>query len=601
MFKTVSPLFFLILLSSIVNGKAKYSSYKQIYTANTSNQSFEKRIIAKGKFSSNTYSTNIYFGELENIEEINAFYSTNNKRKKVNKNNIYKSDVITNNFYSGYKSYTINFEKQIKYGDEEFEFNALMSNKELLCISTMAFYQSEDNKIDTFENTVNVPIGHRLIICFNDTTEIPNLQIDSTVNSTIKTYIFRKIFNTGKNSKNKEWEYYAIRVLVCPDNTNPLSYFNQWYQRLLSSIQTSENYKQVCDSLAKKHQNRDSLIKHVFEYTTKKIRYIDIENGVNAFRPRPTDEVLLKQQGDCKDMAFMLKNMYTYLNFEAYIALSSTLSNEYNFDFPTIASADHAICILNYNNKTYYLDATERLGKYDQPSQQIQETNAMLSKTDHAEIINVPKQNTSFNESTSIYTFNINNDAIKGQSVNTYNGYSKLFIDNIIHTYSPTKSKQLLKKFYQDRNYNLNVNNIDYKIINESIQTNADLVLNGNILMKVDNKTFFNFNFCPFPHQFDREVDTLENYIFYKTAKNRTTIEIVFPNKINKVESLYSNVIFDEDGMKYLFKIKHNQNKLIVEYSYENEHVKIPENLTKKYNQLNLLISKTLNHEIIIY
>lgn len=601
MYKNIIPLLYFILLSFVVNGKTKYNYYKQTYTANVVEHSFEKTIAAKGKFSSNNYTANIYFGELETIEEINAYYLTNNKKKKVNKNNIYKSDVITNNFYSGYKNFIINFEKQTKHIEEEFEFNAKIYNKELLCISTLVFYQSEDYSIDTFENVVNVPLGNRLLICFNDTSEIGNLRIDSSINNTFKTYTFRKVFNTSKNSKNKDWEYYAIRVLICPDNANPLSYFNQWYQGLLNSIEPSKNYKTICDSLAKRHENRDSLIKHVFEYTTKKIRYIDIENGVNAFRPRPTDDVILKQQGDCKDMAFMLKNMYTYLNFDAYIALSSTLSNEHIFDFPTIASADHAICILKYKDKTYYLDATERLGKYNQPSQQIQETKAMISKIDHAEIIDVPKQNSTFNASTSKYIFNINDTEIKGKATNTYNGYSKLFIDNIIHTYSPTKSKQVLKKFYQDRNYNLSVKDIDYKIINESIQTTADLELNANVLMKVDNKTFFNFNFCPFPHQFDRLVDTTEQYVFYKTAQNKTIIEITFPNKINKVESLYSNLNYNEDGMKYQFNVKHINNKLIIEYTFENEHVKIPTRLTNKYNQLNLLISKSLNHEIIIY
>lgn len=601
MYKNFIPLLYFILLSFVVNGKTKYNYYKQTYTANVINHSFVKTIDAKGKFSTINYAANIYFGELENIEEINAYYLTNNKKKKVNKNNIYKSDVITNNFYSGYKSYTINFEKQTKYVEEEFEFNAKVNNKELLCISTLVFYQTDDYSIDTFENIVNVPLGNRLLICFSDTSEIANLIIDSTINNTFKTYTFRKVFNTSKNLKNKDWEYYAIRVLVCPDNANPLSYFNKWYQGLLNSIEPSKNYKTICDSLAKRHENKDSLIKHIFEYTTKKIRYIDIENGVNAFRPRPTDEVILKQQGDCKDMAFMLKNMYTYLNFDAYIALSSTLSNEHIFDFPTIASADHAICILNYKDKIYYLDATERLGKYNQPSQQIQETKAMISKIDHAEIIDVPKQNCTFNASTSKYIFNINDTEIKGKATNTYNGYSKLFIDNIIHTYSPTKSKQLLKKFYQDRNYNLSVKDIDYKIIDESIQTTANLELNANVLMKVDNKTFFNFNFCPFPHQFDRSVDTTEQYVFYKTAQNKTIIEITFPNKINKVESLYSNLIYNEDGMKYQFNVKHSNNKLIIEYTFENDHVKIPTSLTNKYNQLNLLISKSLNHEIIIY
>jgi len=300
-------------------------------------------------------------------------------------------------------------------------------------------------------------------------------------------------------------------------------------------------------------------------------------------------------------MALLLTNMYTYLGFDASIALSSTLSNEFQFNFPTLASADHVICVLKHNNKYYYLDATERLGKYDQPSQQIQETKAMISKPNAAQIIDIPKMDGTFNSTTSIFNIKIDQGKIKGTFDNEYKGYSKIFIENITENYSTTKSKQLLKKYYQDRNYNISFANIEYLKKNESINISGEIDLNPTVLTKVENKTFFNFNFSPFIHTFDKEIDTTENYPLYRTTNNKNTLVIEFPFNINRVESLYSNFKFTENNIVYTFNVTHQKNKLIIEYKYENPYVVLTKEIIPSYNKINLSILKTLNHEIIIY
>jgi hypothetical protein len=583
--------------------KTNYSIYKQIYSVNSDATSFKKEIIAKGAFTDKNYSAFVYFGELEKVESIIAYYINSNKRKKINKNNIYKSDLLSENFYDGYKAYKIDFINENKINTNQlFEFKTSILNSEIFCISSLSFYQSEKYKIDTAENIVKVPIGYYLYINLEDLKKAENISVDSICSSTEKTYTFRKIFKQkAPISPEKEFEYYSVRVLVCPEKANPLLYFNNWYQNLLGTIPSSNTYKITCDSLAKSHSNKDSLIKHVFEYVTKKIRYIDIENGINAFRPRPSDEVLYKQQGDCKDMALLLKNMYTFLGFDAFMALSSTLSNDHQFDFPTLSSANHAICILNYNNKLYYLDATERLGKYNQPSQQIQETKAMISKPGYAKIIDIPKMDGNFNTTTSTFILKIEQNKIKGTFENEYKGYSKIFIENITENYSTSKSKQLLKKYFQESNYNISFENIEYLKKNESINITGEVDLNPSVFTKVDNKTFFNFNFSPFIHTLNREIDSTENYPIYRTTNNKNKLIIEFPFNINRIESLYSNFKHTENNIIYSFNITHHQNKLIIEYKYENPYVILTKDIIPSFNKINQFISKTLNHEIIIY
>lgn len=607
MLKLIALLVLICLSGNIYAANVtNYTKYQQIYSVSADLKSFNKTINAIGYFENETYSAYVYFGELEKVESISGYYLVNSKKKKLSKNNIYKSDLLSEGFYDGYKTYKLDFvNENAGKAKKYFEYNANIINTEVFCVSKLNFYQSSDFKIDTFENIVNVPHGYYLLINIEDCKNEKNFSIDSNITTNGKTYIFRKYFSVENNQKTKtntsEFEYNSIRVLVCPDKANPLSYFNNWYQNLINSIPPSEKYKVICDSLRKISPNRDSLIANVFYFVTKKIRYIDIENGINAFRPRQSDEVLFKQQGDCKDMALLLNNMYNYLGYDASMALSSTLNNDYNFDFPTLSSANHAICILKYDDKIYYLDATERLGKYNQPSQQIQSTKAMISKQGAAQIIDIPKIEGAFNKVISTYKIKIDEQKIKGNFDTEYKGYSKIFIENITENYSNTKSKQLLKKYYQDRNYNISFVNIEYIKKNESINIKGEVDLNPSIITKVENKTFLNFNFCPFIHSFEKEADSTENYPLYRTTKNKNTVIIEFPYKINRIESLYSNFKISEFDIVYSFNVRHQNNQLIIEYEYENPYVLLTKNIIPSFNKINESIKKTLNHEIIIY
>ena len=125
--------------------------------------------------------------------------------------------------------------------------------------------------------------------------------------------------------------------------------------------------------------------------------------------------------------------------------------------------------------------------------------------------------------------------------------------------------------------------------------------LNPSAFTKIENKIYFNFNFCPYIHFFEEEIDSTENYPLYLSTNNKNIIVIEFPNNINKVESLYSNFKISENNINYTFKVSHQNNKLIIEYTYDNPYVLLHKNIIPSYNKINQSISKTLNHEIIIY
>ena len=231
-------------------------------------------------------------------------------------------------------------------------------------------------KIDTIIQELIVPNKYVLIYSLEDASKIASLKIDSIQYDAHKIYRFQKVFS--ENEAIDSNYFHGIRTNVRLSNTSAYKFLNAWYVDMIRNIQLSENYKTICDSITKKSSDRIMILKSIYDYVKTSIRYIDIENGINAFKPRTCDEVLYNKYGDCKDMAFLIQKMLEYKGIRSNLALSSTSSHEYQFNFPSIASANHLICIAELDGKYYYLDATEKYGIYSIPSRQIINTAAFI-------------------------------------------------------------------------------------------------------------------------------------------------------------------------------------------------------------------------------
>ncbi len=598
----LSFLISIITFCTYAKVNAQLSSVKYIYTIDTIAKSFYKKVIVSGKFKEEQYSAKVYYSELEKIGEVESNYiDVKNKSKKLSKDRIYKSDVLSSTFYDGYKSQVLDYlksSKELEY--QSFYYAVTIINQELICLSRMDFYEFEEERIDTTIHEVHVPKKYEFIINFNDLKNDNKIFVDSITKIDEKVYFFKLIHQDVRKNKMENIPYHFVRVILVPRNSNPSDYFNNWYQSLISSIPSSNEYRKVCDSITRGLHSNDSIINTVYKYTQEKIRYIDIENGINAFRPRKCDDVILKQQGDCKDMAYLIYSMLVHKGIDAHLALNSTLDNECNFDFPSLSSANHLICVAYDKEKVYYLDATESYNKYNVPSRQIQGTNAFISGKENYHIERIPVMNPAYNEISNTYELKITNSVISGKFRSMFKGYSKLFIEKVVSKNTEINSKQLLKKYYQNKNYNATYNNITYQKSNDIIHVNGDVSLNYDVLSYIEGKYYLNFNFCPFVHQFNIYQDTTNNYPLYTTTKIKYSVQIEFPNEIKRVESNYKDVVYGEN-IKYQFNISKEKNRLLIEYEYINPYVKIEPNQMKEFNQSNNLISKTLNHEIIIY
>lgn len=160
-----------------------------------------------------------------------------------------------------------------------------------------------------------------------------------------------------------DWVYEGepnMPYLIHPRSADPLEYFSSWFEDRIDP-QLEIDPSLIPEELTKITETggRLELAKACFQFVQQKIKYIDIENGINAIIPRQCEQTLKNGLGDCKDMATLLTALYRHFGFEAYSAISRTNDKAGVLNFPSIGLANHTICALRFEGEWYFLDATE--------------------------------------------------------------------------------------------------------------------------------------------------------------------------------------------------------------------------------------------------
>ena len=106
------------------------------------------------------------------------------------------------------------------------------------------------------------------------------------------------------------------------------------------------------------HSDLDK-IRNTYAWVQNNIRYVAFEAGVSKHRPDAPAEVVRKRYGDCKGMALLLKTLLVAQGFDARLTdVGTREASCLMSEIPTLAAINHAICTLEWQGKTYYLDAT---------------------------------------------------------------------------------------------------------------------------------------------------------------------------------------------------------------------------------------------------
>jgi hypothetical protein len=109
--------------------------------------------------------------------------------------------------------------------------------------------------------------------------------------------------------------------------------FTAWYRRIARGSEESDpTVRDKARELAAGSTNTMDRIRAAFEYVSS-LRYVAIELGVHAFRPRTPAKVLANRYGDCKDKANLLVALLREMGLPAQFVLISRMSSA-DPDFP---------------------------------------------------------------------------------------------------------------------------------------------------------------------------------------------------------------------------------------------------------------------------
>ncbi len=385
--------------------------------------------------------------------------------------------------------------------------------------------------------------------------------------------------------------------MVVPSGIIPFDHYNDWYYDLIQpNIILNTEIKQTIKEEIKNDSTDLDRIKTVFDLVKNRIHYIAIENGIGAVMPRPVNQTWLNRQGDCKDMSALLYAALQSIGYDAKLALSATIGHSFDLDFSSLASANHAICVVDFGGKRYYLDATEDAGFFDYPSRQIQGKNILIIDDKEGQLVNVPKISAKQNKVIHQLHYQKKGNGLIGTVENKYFGLSQIPFRDAQKKIGKERLQNRLEKHLNIGATNLNYQDINLSLLDSTCQINAALYTERNFTT-INKKTYLSLAFLPYPHRQEVGKKVLEKE-FYDTQYHQYNIEINLGQPIQSKK--FKPIHLSEMGIEFHFSITQPTDQIIkVSYQYINDNLLLKDESLVAFRKIDLLIQQVFNKSII--
>lgn len=308
---------------------------------------YTRRVVIEGE-SDGTES--IYYRNFDVITDIQVTYwSEGNKPKKVKKKDIFIGNAWTSSFYSDVKKMDIRIPEKHK-----FKMTYQINCDDYVFLSSLEFPKEENAKKTAYHITIHPELSF-------------DYNIDTASGIKVEQTHPIKIYNTKPLNKSE-----TARIFVYPKGVDKEVFFSKWYLNHLEKKQKlSADHIAFLDTFCSGLSKEDRM-DHLFQWTQTNIRYISYEDGYGAIIPRAASTVFTNRYGDCKDMAFFLHTSLRHWSIPSNIAISASTSYRFDMDFISLSSGNHCICIVPNGDDYYYLDATDEVVPFGDPSMHTQ-------------------------------------------------------------------------------------------------------------------------------------------------------------------------------------------------------------------------------------
>lgn len=206
----------------------------------------------------------------------------------------------------------------------------------------------------------------------------------------------------------------------------------KWYYSFVRDLDNnpSSDLTEIVKGLQAKAKSEEELVKEIFYWVQKNIRYIAFEDGMRGLIPHSGAYVCEKRYGDCKDMANILVSMMRIAGIKSYHTWIGTRDLPYAYSkLPTPLVDNHMIATyISKDNEYIFLDATSNHTAFGLPSSMIQGKEALIGLgPDTYEIKQVPIIPKDKNVMVDSISFKIINDQLEGKGMASVTGYAKVF------------------------------------------------------------------------------------------------------------------------------------------------------------------------------
>jgi len=519
--------FVLLGMSIRLLGSVNISSQTEVVTISKDADEFRRHVIIEGFCSNESESFPVVtFNLFEKVSDLVVeLKDPGQEWKKVKSKSIVQSDLSTRSFFDDFKAYMIHIPK-----DAQFRCSYVVTTSELMLLCSAQLF---NKRCKAFDYTITVPSNKKLEVY------VPSIVKEEFFTQDISTpnELFETVYHikTGTISEEDRKYFREMRLylLVHPAHIDPMKHFINWSlskHKDVGKLDTATQW--LCNSLLADQKTDFDKAKTLFSYVQQKIRYTAFESGYGAWIPRPTSVVCSAMRGDCKDMANLLRAMLQYAGVDAKFALIHSLDRGSGEVFPSLAAANHAICIATVNGQRYVLDATDEAVGFGLPSRHTQ-GRPYLILDDAYEIDTVPVVSASENRRETECWLKLDAGGfIVGSCSTKFNGLSGLYLSEALDAQTTLISTSAINEWYRDQSLNLIVKEGQMTGIAPNITANCQLSGSRTFTSTVNQKIYLNLSFLLTPYGLTYTMGELP-IVLSKTVSDRFIIHLDLPDALN--------------------------------------------------------------------
>ena len=374
-----------------------------------------------------------------------------------------------------------------------------------------------------------------------------------------------------------------------------------WYKSLVNSLENDTTpIKAQVAALIKDVKTDKEKIKNIYYWVQDNIRYIAFEDGIAGFKPEEASEVFNKKYGDCKGMANLTKLMLKEAGFDARLAWIGTKRIAYDYSTPNLAVDNHMICALLKDDKTIFLDATEKFNAYGEYANRIQGKQVLIEDGDNFMLKEIPQSNADFNKESIDYNFTLANNTISGSAIKTFNGESRASLLYYFNSLQNDKKDDFLEWYLNKGDINIDVNNINVSDLGDreiNVDISYDLSIK-NAVSDFDGSIYIDLDF---DKQFSKYLfkKRKTDFIFSTKKDLESTTRLEIPSGYT-ISGIPEDIAVSSKNYDMTVKFKKDNNALIYKKVFKIKNATIETSDFEEWNAFIEQLNSVYNEQIIL-